>query len=311
MYVPIWCKSNFSFLEGASHPFEYVEACHALGVEALALTDRDGVYGVVQAHVEAKKLGIELIIGAEMTVAPHELALDDRSTIVLLAQTRAGYANLCRLITTGRLRCEKGDSVVTWREVCEHAGDLLALWGGERSLLVAEEAPAEVAGELRDAFGDRLYAICARHRRAEEIATEARLLQRAARWEIPVAAANEVLYHTEDRRPLQDLLTCVRHGVTLDAAGRRLKPNAEHALKDPHAFRKLFPDHPEFIARTREISDRCTFSMDELRYRYPSEELPGGMTSADRLRQLTYEGAKKRYDARDGVAPVETRYDAR
>lgn len=224
MYVPIWCKSNFSFLEGASHPFEYVEACYEHGLEAMALTDRDGVYGVVQAHMEAQKHDIKLLVGAEVTVAPHELALDERSAVVLIAQSRAGYANLCRLLTKGRLRCEKGDSVVIWQEVCEHSEDLLCLWGGDRSLLVADQSPDDLAGQLRDAFADRLYAICARHRRAEDADTEARLLERAAKWSIPVAAAQEVLYHTVDRRPLQDILTCIRHGVTLHEAGRLLRP---------------------------------------------------------------------------------------
>lgn len=300
MYIPIWCKSNFSFLEGASHPYEYVEACHEHGLEAFALTDRDGVYGVVQAHTEAEKLGVKLLVGAEVTVAAHELALDDTSTVVLLAQTRAGYAHLCRLLTKGRLRCEKGESVVTWREVCEHAGDLLCLWGGERALLGGEAPPEEQMngriGELFDAFEDRLYAVCARHRRAEEKATEARLLERAQRWDLPVVGAREVLYHRAERRPLQDLLTCIRHGVTLHEAGRHLKPNAEHALASPREFRRLFKNHPEFIARTREIADRCQFSLAEVRYRYPSEKLPGGMTSATWLRQLTYEGARGRYD---------------
>jgi error-prone DNA polymerase len=302
MYTPIWCKSNFSFLEGASHPFEYVEACYEHGVEAFALTDRDGVYGVVQAHMEAKKIGVKLLVGAEVTVAPHELALEDRSTVVLIATSRAGYASLCRLLTKGRLRCEKGDSVVTFEEVCEHAHDLLCLWGGDRSLLVTEqvgeEAPDEIAGRLKDAFSDRLYAVCARHRRAEEQAQEARLLARAQRWGLPVVAAQEVLYHSEERRPLQDILTCIRHGVTLHEAGRRLKPNAEHGLKAPHEFRKLFKNRPEFIARSREIADRCEFSLGEVRYRYPSEKLPSGMTSAMWLRRLTYSGAKGRYRGR-------------
>ena len=106
-YVPLWCKSNYSFLEGASHPDELVEQAYRLGLPAIALTDRDGVYGVVRAHVKARELGMKLIIGAQLTV-------DDGSTIVLLAEDRAGYANLCRLITKGRLRSEKGESVVSW-----------------------------------------------------------------------------------------------------------------------------------------------------------------------------------------------------
>src|SRR6266540_1230205 len=120
LYVPLWCKSNYSFLEGASHPDELVDEAHRLGLPAIALTDRDGVYGVVRAHVKAREVGMKLIIGSEITT-------EDGSTIVLLAQDRAGYANLCRLITKGRLRSEKGESAVTWDEVCAHESGLIAL----------------------------------------------------------------------------------------------------------------------------------------------------------------------------------------
>ncbi len=134
-YVPLWCKSNYSFLEGASHPDELVEEAYRLGLPAIALTDRDGVYGAVRAHVKARELGMKLIIGAQLTV-------DDGSTIVLLAEDRAGYANLCRLITKGRLRSEKGESVVMWEEVCDHASGLIALWGGNaRSLDSGSDQP--------------------------------------------------------------------------------------------------------------------------------------------------------------------------
>ncbi|MBZ0160289.1 MAG: PHP domain-containing protein, partial [bacterium] len=129
-YTPLWCKSHFSFLEGASHPDELAEEAHHLGLKALALTDRDGVYGIVRAHVKARELGLHLIVGAQVTLA-------DNSTLVLLAQDRDGYSNLCRLITTGRLHSPKGESSVTWNEVCQHAGGLIALWGGEQSLLTS------------------------------------------------------------------------------------------------------------------------------------------------------------------------------
>ncbi|MGM0558563.1 MAG: error-prone DNA polymerase [Myxococcota bacterium] len=284
-------KSNYSFLKGASHPHEYVERCQELGIEWLALCDRDGVYGVVRAHAAIRETGadVKLIVGSEIT-------LQDDSTIYLLAQTRRGYANLCQLISKGRLRCEKGESRVRWREVCEHAEDCIALWGGERSLLVADgEAPDDVAKHLKDAFGNRLYALAMRHRRAEEVDQEARLLQRAARYDLPVAAGYEVLYHTPERRKLQDLLTCIDHGVPIQEAGNRLEPNGEHALKPPHEFRALFKDEPGWIARTRKIAARCTFSLDEIRYVYPSETLPDGRTSEERLRDLTYEGARQRY----------------
>ncbi len=296
-YVPLWCKSAFSFHEGASHPEELVEEAHRLGLPALALTDRDGVYGVVEAYLKARELGVHLIVGAQVTVA-------DGTEIVLLARDRAGYANLCRLLTVGRLRAPKGHSVVTWDEVCTHAPGLLALWGGERSRLVAEADPSTgpdldtVAGALREAFGDALYAMAARHRCDVEVRQEARLRARAARYGLPVVGAVEVLYHTPARRPVQDVLTCIRHGTTLAAAGRLLRPNAEHALKTPAAFAALFEDDARAVGLTREIAARCTFSLGELRYRYPAERLPEGMTSSQWLRELTLAGARERYGGR-------------
>ena len=293
MYVPLWCRSNFSFLDGASHPDELVEQAHALGMEALALTDRDGVHGMVRAHVKAKELGVRLIVGAEVTITGADAA--QPSTLVLLAANRTGYANLCRLITAGRLRRPKGESRVTWPEVCERAEGLVALWGGERSLLVRGAEPRAVAGPLREAFGDRLYAVAARHRRAEEVRREACLRQHAGRAGLPLVAATEVLYHTPARRDLQDVLTCIRHGVTLAVAGRLIRPNAEHDLKSPQRMARLFADEPALVERTREVASRCTFDLSEIRYRYPAERLPDGKTSSDWLRELTLGGARERF----------------
>ena len=296
-YAPLYCKSHYSFLEGASHPEELLEQAAELGIHSLCLTDRDGVYGAVRAHVKARELGLHLVIGARMSVA-------DGSSILLLAADGTGYAHLCRLISTGRLRSPKGQSVVQWREVCEHAGGLVALWGGEESLLVREPDPAFVARDLRDAFGERLYALVTRHRRAEEARQERRLRERARRYGIPTVAATEVLYHHPSRRRLQDVLTCIRHGVRLAGAGRVIKPNAEHDLKSRGAFTALFGDDPESVARTLEVAGRCSFSLDEISYRYPSEELPDGRTSADWLRELTFRGAGGRYG---GTVPEDIR----
>ncbi len=294
-YVPLWCKSNFSFLEGASHPDELVEEAHRLGLQALALTDRDGVYGIVRGHVKAQELGLHLMIGSQVTV-------DDGSAIVLLAQDRSGYANLCRLLTAGHLRSPKGESRVGWDEVCGHASGLIALWGGDKSLLVEEAVCDEVAGHLRDAFGDRLYGMVTRHRREEEVEQELRLRVHAKRYGLPLVAANEVLYHTPARHPLQDVLTAIRHRIPVSSCGRRIKPNAEHDLKPLSAFAKLFSDDPAALALTREIAQRCAFSLSEIRYRYPAESLPDGTTSTQRLRRLTFEGAHRRYG---GTVPFE------
>ncbi|HEX2228609.1 MAG TPA: error-prone DNA polymerase, partial [Candidatus Binatia bacterium] len=287
-YVPLWCKSNFSFLEGASHPDELVEEAYRLGISALALTDRDGVYGVVRAHVKAHEIGFKLIVGSEVTLRGGD-------TVILLAQDKQGYSNLCRLITQGRLRSEKGESAVTWDEVQFYSPGLLALWGGEQSSLARETDPAGVAGALRDCFDDRLYAMLARHQREEEVLQETRLRERARHYGLALVAANEVLYHTPARRPLQDVLTAIRHGIPVTACGRKLKPNAEHSLKSPYLYAQLFADDPTALARTQEVAERCSFKLDELRYRYPSEKLPDGTTSAEWLRHLTLEGARRRY----------------
>jgi error-prone DNA polymerase len=287
-YAALFCKSNFSFLEGASHPDELVNEANRLGLTALALCDRDGFYGIVRAWAAAKEVGMQIISGAEMTV-------DDGSTIVLLAETKAGYSNLCQLITKGRLRAEKGSCVVTWDEVCERAPGVVALWGGERSALARGQELEPLIHQVKDAYQDRLYALLTRHLRPEETQQEQRLSRRAAQHRIPLVASNEVLYHSPARRPLQDVLACIRAGETIHHAGQLLKPNAEHAFKTPHAFHELYRDAPGAIARTLEIAERCKFSLSELRYRYPSEQLPDGTTSAQWLRLQTMEGAAGRY----------------
>ena len=318
-YVPLWCKSNFSFLEGASHPDELVErGAHALGVQALALTDRDGVHGVVRAHVKARELGVSLIVGAEVTVGSvNDPAADaavsfestggipaPASTCVLLTMNRIGYANLCRLITTGRLRRPKGESCVTWSEVCARSDGLVALLGGDRSVLIRDEDPHAVVAPMREAFGDRLYAMATRHRRAEEVRQEACVRRHAERAGLPLVAATEVLYHAPARRDLQDVLTCIGHGVALAAAGRLTKPNAEHDLKAPEAMARLFADEPALVERTHQVASRCTFDLSEIRYRYPAEKLPDGKTSATWLRELTLRGARERFAGAGGVPPA-------
>ena len=315
-YVPLWCKSNFSFLEGASHPDELVEQTHALGVRTLALTDRDGVYGMVRAHVKARELGVSLIVGAEVSVvdgAPAAAEADPESTggpparsstCVLLAMNRTGYANLCRLITAGRRRRPKGESCVTWPEVCARAEGLIALWGGDRSVLIRDEEPRAIIAPMRDAFGDRLYVMASRHRRVEEVHQEARLRRYAERADLPLVAATEVLYHTPARRDLQDVLTCIGRGVTLATAGRLTRPNAEHDLKAPQRMAELFAGEPALLERTREVASRCTFDLSEIHYRYPAERLPAGKTSTAWLRELALRGARERFAGAGGAPPA-------
>ncbi|MBN1655373.1 MAG: error-prone DNA polymerase [Deltaproteobacteria bacterium] len=283
-YVPVWVKSNFSFLGGASHPEELVEQAHALGLPAIAITDLDGVYGIVEAHVRARQLGIKLLVGAEISVGEllHNEATPKR--VVLLAQDREGYGQLCRLISIGRLRSAKGSSMVVLEE-------LLALNRG----LLALCPEAELLPHLRDAFGDRLYALFCRQLRAEEQPREQAIRRQARRLGIALVGTNEVLYHTAARQPLHDILCCVRHKTTLRSAGTAIRPNAEHDLKPPQVMRRRFSDDLASLDRTREVADRCRFSLSELRYRYPAQSRPDGRSEAEWLRELTLRGARQRY----------------
>jgi error-prone DNA polymerase len=281
-YVPLWVKSNFSFLEGASHPEELVDRACAFGLPALALTDRDGVYGVAQALIRAREQNLRLLVGAEVTLDPERET--GRRSIVLLAETRLGYAHLCQLISRGRARGPKGTSVVSVGELCDAAPGLVALC-----------RHPELLAELHESFDSGLYAACARHLEAAEVELERRLRTEARRLGVKVVAANEILYHDAERQPLHDVLTCVRHGTTLAEAGTRLRQNAEHDLKSFEAVRALFADDPAALSHTLDIAARCTFDLRELRYRYPGERLPDGMGEADWLRALTFEGARARF----------------
>jgi len=281
MYVPLWCKSNGSFLEGASHPEELVEEAYRLGLPAIALTDRDGVYGIVRAHLKALELGVKLIIGSQIT-------LDDGTSLILLVESHEGYRNLCRLVTKGRLRSDKGNSRVSLREICEHQEGLFALW----THALASRAPVH---HLREAFGNRLYGLAVRHRVDVDATHEKALREEAARLDFRVVAGMEVLYHHQERRELQDVLTAIREGVSVRAAGRLLKPNAEYSLRTSVSFRDLYADDPIAVDRTLSLAERCEFSLKEIRYRYPAERLPDGATSSEYLTHLTFEGARWRY----------------
>lgn len=279
-YAPLWVKSNYSFLEGASHPDELVDEAHRLGITSMALTDRDGVYGLVRAHVRARELGVHLVAGAEMTVGD--------SRIVLLAENRTGYGNLCRLISKGRLRSPKGMSDVSWGEVCELSEGLVGLWRDSG-------VDGDVLRNLKDAFGERMYALVVRHLEASDGRVEHGLRECARRLGVATVAGMEVLYHSPARRPLQDILTCIRHGVTLSTAGRLIRGNSEHALCAPGKFSGLFGDDSLSVYRTNEVAERCRFSLSEIRYRYPVERMPGEVSICEWLRELVTEGARGRY----------------
>jgi error-prone DNA polymerase len=282
MYAELVCRSNFSFLEGASHPEELVTRAAELGLSALALTDGDGLYGVVKAHLQARALGLKLLVGSRLT-------LTDAPLVVALAQDATGYAHLCQLISEGRLAHPKGESGVSWQSLAQHAGGLLLL-------LPSPASPAQVA-PLAEAFPGRFYVgLCRTYSAGDEARLQASLaLARAL--DLPACAHNDVHTHVRERQPLQDTLACIRHGVTVAEAGFRLFPNAERTLKGPAEMARLFPDLPEVVGRTLEVVDACHFSLDTLRYQFPQEDLPAGHTSQSWLATLVEDGLRFRYPA--------------
>ena len=277
-WVPLRVRSNFSFLEGASHPRELIAEAARLGLPALALTDRNGVHGVVRAHVAAREHGVRLLPGSEVE-------LTDGACVTLLASDHASWSAICRLITLGRTRGPKGTFILQASDILDDSSGVVA---------VAPDLP-RLPAALRDGLRGRLYAAITRHLAPGDRARERRVRDAAERYGVPTVAAPEVLYHEAARRPLHDVLTCIRHGVSVSTAGRLLRPNRRFELPSSAAVAARYADDPASVARTAEIAGRCTFSLAEIRYRYPAERVPDGLSSNDHLRQLTLAGARARY----------------
>lgn len=292
LYTPLWCKSNYSFLEGASSPEQYVSQATELGLKSIALTDRDGVYGIVKGHLAALEYGLHLIIGSQLTVAEAGFS---PFSIVLLVQNQKGYANLCRLITLGRRRCEKGKSQVTFEECCQHSEGLWAIWLPENASVLQERRPDEVFGNLKQAFSDRFFIMICRHRERQDPLLEIRARHNAKRYGIRTVAGLETLYHSSGQRPIQDLLSCIRLKRSFANCENLLKPNALHQLIGADKFTDLFADDLTSVQATMEIAEACRFRLDELRYVYPDEPNANGMTVTESLRAFTWQGALTRY----------------
>jgi error-prone DNA polymerase len=289
-YAELHCKTNFCFLEGASHPDELVQRAAELRVRALAITDLNSLAGVVRAHVAAKEVGLKLIIGAEITPV-------DAPPVVLLATDRAAYGHLAQLITRGRREAEKGTCRLTFADVAEFAGGLLACV--RLPEVGDEDATADCLSRYREVFGERCHLLAELFRGTDDSLRLQTLMRVARRHRLPLVAANDVHYHDPSRQPLQDVLTAVRHGTTVAELGHRRFPNAERHLKSSAAMLRLFAECPEAVSRTVELADRCTFSLDELRYEYPEELCPAGLTPIEHLLQLVWQGARWRYP--DGI----------
>ncbi len=296
-YAELDVTTNFSFLRGASHPDEMVYRAAQLGYHALAITDINSLAGVVRAYEAAKKAQMKLLIGSR-------LVLVDSSNILVWATNRNGYRQLCRLLTLGKRRTEKGQCQLTLDDVLHHHSDLLAAYCAAPASHVAIDdsgeasspMPAEEAiGNLKDVFGDRLSLCIACDYTGADRDNCHGVRQLSDRFDVPVLATNHVHYHEPARRSLQDVLACVRHGCDITQAGYRLFSNGERYLKSPEQMHRLFQDWPETLHRGIEIAQRCQFCLDELRYEYPDEIVPAGTTSTGYLAHLAWAGAAQRW----------------
>jgi error-prone DNA polymerase len=293
-YAELDAVTNFSFLEGGSHPGEMVSQAQQLGLAAIGVADRNTLAGVVRAHKEARQLGMRLLIGSRLVFA-------DGSVLIVYPRDRAAYGRLCRLLSLGKSevlgdvhgdRTIKGECRLTFEQALAHGEGLVAI----------APAPAVVdaafAARLRTwsrAWPDRLYLGASIQRDGHDRARLNHLSRLADGLGMPMIATNAALYHHHDRRPLQDVLTCIREGVTIDQAGFRLQANAERHLKPPQEMARLFRGHERALARTLEIVEACRFSLDELSYHYPDEPVPPGKTAQQHLTDLVREGAAWRY----------------
>ena len=325
-YAELHCTSNFSFLQGASHPEELVARAAALGYEALAITDRSTLTGIVRAHGAAKQQGLKLVVGAHLEPV-------DAAPIVVWAGDGDGYANLCRLLTHGYARAAEataaasgqrrasrpttadepvercaGGCLLTGDDIARHAHGLLAGvplaafarddHGGPSDDDRRQDAVEHLA-HWRWIFGERLWALA-------EVALEgddaARLewFGRVARLAgVPLAAAGDVRYHARSRLPLFDVLAATRHGGTVDGLRGKLLANGERHLHERWRIAERFTALPGAVERAAEIAGRCSFSLDELKYEYPAATVPPGRTASEQLAHLAWKGARKRYP--DGV----------
>jgi DNA-directed DNA polymerase III PolC len=281
-YLEFAVASNFSFLRGASHPEELmVQAAH-IGLGGLGLCDRNSVAGVVRAHLAKREHNLSLRYhpGARLVFA------DGTPDVLVYPRSRAGWGRLTRLLTAGNLRAEKGDCILKLDDLLAH------IFGFE---LIVMPGSAQLLSSLREAAPGRVHLAASMLYRGRDRAWMARMKDLSRVAGIPLIAVNDVLYHHPGRRPLADVLTCIREKTTVDRAGRKLAANAERYLKPPQEMMRLFRDAPEAIEETMALSDALSFSLDELRYEYPDEQIEGFSNAQDALAHLTYKGATRRY----------------
>ncbi len=324
MYIELHARSAFSFLEGASLPEDLVATCAHLNMPAMALLDRDGVYGSPRFHMAAKKAKVKAHIGAEVTcekfpisncrfpiesrsqakqkIGSRQSTIGNSFRLPLLVSSRLGYQNLCRLITKMKLRAAKGEGTVREEELQEHAAGLICLTGGDDGPLALALAPWGMdeahrrVEHLADIFGrGNVYVELQRHFHREQEARNRAATEIARSLQLSLLATNGVCYATAHERELCDVFTAIRHHRTLSTAGRLLARNSERHLKSPQEMDDLFADLPEAVANTVELSSRLQFTLQDLGYEFPKYPVPEGETMTSFLRERTREGFQQRY----------------
>ena len=298
-YAELAVTTNFSFLRGASHPQEMVARADEVGLAAIGIADRNSFAGVVRAYDEAKNRKIKLLVGVR-------LATIDDFEVLAYPSGRAAYGRLCRLITAGNLKTKKGECTLTFADILDASEGqmLIAIPPLDLTARPRESGDPRLCGNER--FSERLSALAqaapgrtflagVHYHRGDEPRRLGLLAELGARVAAPLVAVNDVFYHAPERRPLADMLTCVREKCTLLEAGLKLTVNAERHIKPAAAMAQLFENFPDAIARTIEIAEACRFSLGELRYEYPDEPVPDGKTVQQHLEDLTWEGAREHY----------------
>ncbi|WP_144157371.1 error-prone DNA polymerase [Paraburkholderia sp. BCC1885] len=299
-YAELFCFSNFTFLRGASHAEELAQRAAQLGYAGLAITDECSLAGVVRAHVAAKEAKLPLVVGSYFRLSNADGS--PAFGLILLAQNREGYGNLCELITLARMRAPKGQYRLTPQDISRPDRSVAHLHGMSDCLaiLVPDYPASEPALDaqlawLDETFPGRGWVGLTLHQRAMDDIHRGSVEYVADQHGIPVVATGQVVMHVRSRKPLQDVLTAIRIGKPVEQCGYELAQNAEQHLRARLRLANLYPGHA--LDETISVLSRCRFSLDELKYEYPDELVPAGVTPAAYLRQETYIGAHRRFRA--------------
>ncbi len=290
-YAELQASSNFSFLRGASHPDELVWGAATLGMEAIGLCDRNSLAGVVRAWSEANRQREAGTVIRALTGCRLDFA-DTTPSLLVYPSDREAYGRLTRLLTVGQRRAGKAACELHWEDFQSQAeGQLVLVVPPDRLDEAFEHDLRRIAGELPD-----VWLAAARRYGPRDLKRLSHLAALASAHGAPMVATNDVLCHAAERRPLQDVLTCIREKCTIHEAGLRLQANAERHLKSPAEMARLFARFPGAVERSVEIADRIGFDLGQLRYEYPDEPVPHGKTAIQHLRDLTWEGARTRFE---------------